>query len=80
MNYRDNFKGQVDIFRYTVSHQLKDTIRRDECDTSVSIKTAQSHALMKLDVINLNTTVLFRGISILYEKLVINAEFALRHP
>ena len=35
---------------------------------------------MELDVINLDATVLLRGVSILDEELVINAELALRHP
>jgi hypothetical protein len=35
---------------------------------------------MELDVINLDATVLLRGVSILDEELVIDAELALRHP
>jgi hypothetical protein len=34
---------------------------------------------MELDVINLDTTVLLRGVSILDEELIIDAELALRH-
>lgn len=35
---------------------------------------------MELDVIYLDTTVLLRGVSILDEELIIDAEFAFRHP
>jgi len=35
---------------------------------------------MELDVIYLDATVLLRGVSILDEELVIDAELALRHP
>lgn len=75
---RDYLKRQVDVLWNTISHHLKYAIRRNKSDGSISVKFSKSHALMKFDIINLNTPILLLSI-ILNQQLVIDSKFAFRH-
>ena len=65
LDNRDNLEWQVNVLWDTVGHQLKDTIRWNESNTAISIKAAQSHTLVKLNVINLYPAILLGWIRIL---------------
>lgn len=84
----DNLEGQVDELTDAVCHHVKDTIRRDERNRAVSVKTTKSHALMELDIVNLDALVCrllcnsARTTSCTrapHQKLIVQAEFALWH-
>ena len=85
-NWHD-FERQVDVLGDSVGHHIEDTIRWDEGDRPVSVEPAQSNALVKLDVVDLDSFV--RDLSRvgrsslivgLHQQLVVDAELTLRHP
>ena len=86
LNDRCYFEWQIDIWWYSVRHNFKKSIRWDESNGSVSIKSLKTDALMEFDVINLNAfLLLFLTISscwiirFSYQQFIINSEFALWH-
>ena len=66
LNHRDNFERKVDVLANAVGHEFECTIRRHKRNGPVSVETAEAHALMELDIINLDSAVLsFGGICVL---------------
>lgn len=51
-----HLKGEVDILRRAVPHQLELTVRRYERDDTVRVKSAQFHALVELTVFQCDGT------------------------
>jgi len=80
LNDRYNFEGQVDILANAICHELKGAVWRHECNGSVSVKAPQTHTLMKLDIVYLDSTVLCLGwVCILDEEFVVDSELAFWH-
>lgn len=79
------FERQVYILTDSIGHDFEESIRRNEGDWTISVETSKSHALVELDVINLNTFLLFlcilrwRTCRLSQQKLIINSKFALGH-
>ena len=83
-----NLEGQVDVLTDPVGHHVEDAIGRDERDRSVTVESAQTHALVELNIINLDAFISwFLGYDCrsrtptltLHKKLVVDAELAFWH-
>ena len=48
---------RLDMCFYSVSHQIKFTIRRNECDQSLLLEFIQSYTLMELNILEFNELV-----------------------
>ena len=89
-NDRDYPERQVDVLRDAVAHQLKLAVRRDKCDGAISVKLAELHAAVELNIVELDARLLLsprrRGAAFAAAtdiavdlQLVVEAQLALRH-
>ena len=62
LNYRSDFERQVDVCGNSIGHHLESAIWGYEGNGPISVKPAQPHALMELDIIDLNAFLLYLAI------------------
>jgi len=88
LNNRHDFKWQVDVLTDAVCHNIENSVRWDKSDRSISIKLAESHALVELDVVDLNAFVsrltsncwgIICSSAHLHQEFVIDTELAFWH-
>ena len=81
LHYWHDLEGQIDVLADTVGHQLEDTVGRDERDRTVPVELSQPHALVELDVVDLDALVhLGRSLlGVFDEQFVVDAKLALGH-
>ena len=53
-----HLEWQIYVLRNTISHDFKEAIWRNKCNASVTIELAETHTLMKLDIVNLDALLL----------------------
>ena len=63
LDHRYDLERQVDVFTNAICHNIEDAIGWDKSDGSISIKSTQSHALVKLNVVDLDALVCRLGFS-----------------
>ena len=63
LDHWNYLEWQVDVLSNAVSHQIKDSIRRNEGNRTVTVKFTKSDTLVELNVIYLNTSVLLARVS-----------------
>lgn len=86
LNYGRNLERKINVGGDSVSHDFELTVWRNESNGSVSIKSAESHTLMELDIVNLDTLSLFgsrdsavTSVVFVLKQLIIYTKFAFRH-
>jgi len=57
LNNRHYFERQVNVLTDSIGHDVEDSVRGNEGDTAVTIKSAKSHALVELNVVDLDSFV-----------------------
>ncbi len=79
LNNGHQLEGQYHVLVDAVGHELKHPIRRHKCNRAVFIEAAQTHALVELDILDIDSAVGLGGSPEQHE-LVIDSKFALRPP
>mmetsp|Transcript_24877 Transcript_24877/g.73561 ORF Transcript_24877/g.73561 Transcript_24877/m.73561 type:complete len:342 (-) Transcript_24877:557-1582(-) len=70
---------RLDVLRQTVRHEVKVAVGGDERDGAVVLEAREPHALVELDVLQLNRLLLARAALVLEEDLVVEPQLALGH-
>lgn len=57
MNHRHYFEWQVNVLTNSIGHDVEDSVRGNKGDAAVSIKSAESDALVEFNVVDLDSFV-----------------------
>ena len=58
LNYRRDFERQIDICGNSIGHNFKSSVWGDESDRPITVEPPKPNALMKLDIVNLDSFLL----------------------